>query len=92
MAAFGSWPTWYKVSPDYAYHFIVDVVRRSSVEMRRYVQVLADRILTGKVFVDQLTAHNHFVRPGAAFIAGKESPVHKRDSEGAEIAWIGPAH
>ena len=54
--------------------------------------MLADGIVAGEILPDKLTAHNHLVRAGTAFVAGKEPAAHKRNSESAEIAWIGPAH
>ena len=60
--------------------------------MRRNVQMLADRIVTGEILLNKLTAHNHLVRSSNTFVAGKEPAAHKRNPEGAEIAWIGPAH
>ena len=77
---------------DDAHDFVIDHVRRSLVEMRRNVQVLADGIVTGKVLADELAAHDHFVRSRAAFVVGEEPAAHQRNPEGAEIAGIGPAH
>ena len=92
-----TWPPWLFTDlvqgvADHAHDFVIDVVGRSSMEMRRNVQVLADGIVTGEVLPDKLTAHNHLVRSSNAFVAGKEPATHKRNPESAEKAWIGPAH
>ena len=76
----------------HAHDFVIDVVRRASMGMRRNVQVLADGIVAGEVLPDKLTAHNHLVRSSDTFVAGEEPATHKRNSEGAEVAWIGPTH
>src|SRR5207248_9675120 len=53
--------------------------------------MLADRIFACEILLNELTTHNHLVRALNTFVAGKEPSAHKRDSERAEIAWIGPA-
>src|SRR6185312_1947077 len=77
---------------DHTNDFVINLVGCSSVEMRRNMQVLADRIVPVEIFPDELPAHNHLVRSGATFVVCKEPTAHQGDSESAEIAWIGPAH
>jgi hypothetical protein len=56
-----------------------------------YAQVLANGIFAGKIFPNELAAHNHLARSRDAFVIGKEPAVHQRNSKGAETTWIGPA-